>query len=175
MRTESRIAAADAWTLDLPDRERNLLVCRIGFGQSVQDFERLRPSRLAIATKDEGGLQHASLPVIRGDPEDIVDCGRGFVVLARDFRTVLELDVVIDLTVQQVQATRFACVVRKANRPREMDDRIQFAGLRILGQLDLRFRGETERGIELAPLEGRLRLRHLRRGHVSQVSKAWLP
>ena len=175
MRTESRIAAADAWTLDLPNRERNLLVCRIGFGQSVQDFERLRPSRLAIATKDEGGLQHAGLPVIRRDPEDIVDCGRGFVVRARDLWTVLELDVVIDLAMEQVQATRLACAVREANGPGQVDHRIQFAGLRILGQLGLRFRGETERGIELAPLEGRLRLRHLRRRHVSKVPKARLP
>jgi hypothetical protein len=39
----------------------------------------------------------------------------------------------------------------------------------------LRFCGETERGIELAPLEGRFRLRHLRRRHVSQVPKARLP
>src|SRR6266571_5328671 len=131
----------------------------------------MRPSRLAIAAKDEGGLQHAGLPMVRRDPQDIIDCGRRLVVGARDFRTVLELNVVIDLAVEQVQPTRLACVVREANRLRKMDDRIQFAGLRILGQLGLRFSGETEGGIELAPLQGRFRLRHFRRWHVSEVPK----
>jgi len=166
MGTESRVAAADAGALDLPDRERNLFVRRIRLGQGMEDLERLRPSRLAIPAKDQGGLQHAGLPVIRRDPQDIVDCGCSLVVRARDFWTVLELDVVVDLAVQQVQATCFAGVVRDSDRLREVDDRIQFAGLRVLGQFGLRFRGEDERGIELAALEGRLRLRHFCRGHV---------
>src|SRR3989475_10495020 len=109
MGTESRVAAADAGALDLPDCERNLFVRRIRLGQGMEDLERLRPSRLAIPAKDQGGLQHAGLPVIRRDPQDIVDCGCSLVVRAGDFWTVLELYIVGDLAVEEVQATGYAC------------------------------------------------------------------
>src|SRR3989441_13347959 len=122
MRAESGVAASDAGTLDFSDRKGNLLVRGVGGGEGFQNFERLRPARLAVSAEDQGGLQHTGLPVVGSDSEDIVDRRGGLVVGPRDLRTILELLGVVDLAVEQVLTTRLACPGPEANRPRQVDD-----------------------------------------------------
>src|SRR5207244_4703388 len=128
MRAESRVAAPDAGTLDLPDGEGDLFVRRVRGRQGLQDLERLRPSRFAVAAEHEGGLQHAGLPVIGGDPQDIVDRRGGGIVGSRGLRTVLELIVKGDLPTEQVLAAGPGRAVGGATRWGAATVRVQIMG-----------------------------------------------
>src|SRR5207249_8574611 len=79
---------------------------------------------------------------------------------------------VVELAKKQVLTTRLPGAVRETNRPRQVDDRVHFPSGRILRLFRLRFLGETKGGVEVAPLEGRFRLVHFRRGHVTGTKGA---
>src|SRR5439155_1294162 len=180
MRAESCVAASDARTLDLPDREGDLLVRRVRGRQGLQDLERLRPSRFAVAAEHEGGLQHASLPVIGGDPQDIVDRRGGVIVGSRDLRTVLELLVKVDLATEQVLAAGLARAVRETNRSGEVNHSVQLSGRRVVGPfrlrlLELRANLEVHGAWNVKEFQGYMIQRSLDLGSVRGIDHAVRP
>src|SRR5207302_1987307 len=80
------------------------------------------------------------------------------IVGSRDLRTVLELLVKVDLATEQVLAAGLARAVRETNRSGEVNHSVQLSGRRVVGPFRLRLLGEPKRLVELAPLQGRLRL-----------------
>ena len=163
MRAETGVATSFAGSLDLSDRERHLLVRRLGNSQRVQDREGLRPPGLPVSAEQEGGLQYPGFPMERLDPEDVLDRREGLVKGPGYLRVVLKLFFVLDFSLTQRRLARFSGFLGEANRLGEVGDSVELPGFRVVRSLGVRDFDQAKRFLERAAFQGSLCLVKLRR------------